>query len=286
MNFTLIQKNLPEVYLCGGGAGTAIDAMAGAYAETHKHINPKGYSGVSASALLSCGYAFKQSDAKIYSAIKDILTNGKIIKLSNDSWERGGILDWNVIGEVIDQLIGKNVKIGDSPKHLIIGVSDLDRGRPLYISSENHPHVLIREALQASTAFMCGITPACQIPSLSTAKYSPDIRLFADGGWTDNTTDSVFDIKNTARVLLRLRNDDSIERVRKGDLLGIAKGVLKCSLYAANQIKSKQSRGLVVDVDAVNNWNFKKTPQMVDINYNRGIGSVRCFDQSFQTLSF
>lgn len=286
MNLSLIKPNLPEVYLCGGGAGSAIDAMAGAYAQSHKYINPKGYSGISASAILSSGYAFKQSDAKIYSAIKDILTSGKIITLSSDSWERGGILDWNVIGEIIDQLIGKGVKLGDSPKHLIIGVSDLDRGRPLYLSSENHPHVLLREALQASTAFMCGITPACQIPSLSTAKFSPDIRLFADGGWTDNTSDGVFDSKNVPRVLLRLRNDDAIERVRKGDLLGIAKGVLKCSLYATNQIKSKQPRGLVIDVDAVNNWNFKKTPQMVDINYNKGIGSVRCFDQSFQTLSF
>jgi hypothetical protein len=119
---------------------------------------------------------------------------------------------------------------------------------------------------------MCGATPACKIPSLGT-KMSPDRRLFADGGFTDNTCDDVFDSKEHGRVAIRLRPNNTVDRVQEWDIAKIHKAVLLSSLYASSQFKSNRDDNINVDVNGLNDWNFTKSSKTVDEEWQIGYSS-------------
>lgn len=262
-----------NVYASISGGGPGITYLAGAAAALDAMAKVKGWSGASAGAMLAAAKAFRVPDEDILAVLVSAL-NGSLIKPDITSVARGGVLDWERVGEYVDKMIGKGARMRDATVDLVICVTDLDRRRPMYLSKRDHPDVKVREAVMASSAFMAMVTPACRIPSLGSA-LSPDVRLFVDGGWTDNTVDSVWDGKDHPRVLLRLPPSDDVRRVRVGDITGIHGAVLQSALWAASLPKSRRSDGVVVDVDGSNDWDFTKVPDVIDTEWGRGYDSAK-----------
>jgi hypothetical protein len=266
----LIKK---DIFACYGGGGDAITFIGGAESAVSSIFNVMGNAGVSAGAFVAAKNSFNVDNKHFLDCLKDIFS-GQVFRLSADSFQRGGILDWNVLGEAVDKLIGKGATLGDAFKPLVIGATNLDRGEPIYFSKKYTPKVLVREALMASSSFMGLITPAIQVPSFGTV-LSPDIRLFSDGGWTDNTCDHAWDQAYSAgRIFVRLKSDNSVHRVRKGDVLGIHSAVFRSSLYAANLIKSRRNDGIIIDLPFANKWDFLKSPDQVENEFSQGYGAT------------
>lgn len=263
----------PDIFLSGTGAGPGITYMAGAAAAVRKTFNVRGTGGPSAFALVSAAIAFGKDDYTILETLKQALTQGALLKPDPMAIARGGVLDWEVLGDFVDKVIGKGKRMKDAAIDLVICVTDLDTRRPLYISKQTHPDVSVRQAVMASSAFMAFATPACRIPSLG-SPLSPDVRLFVDGGWTDNTVDAVWDRRTDPRILLRLKPDDNVRRIREGDVAGIHGAVLSSALWASSQPKSHRTDGLVVDVDGHNDWAFLKDVGRIDAEWQRGYDST------------
>lgn len=261
-----------DYYCCIGGGGDAITYLAGAAAGISAVSMVHGWAGVSAGAIIAAAKSFSVRDKDILATLKKVFS-GKIIQLSSDSFGRGGVLDWSVVGDIIDEILGKDVTCGDAFYPLVICATNLDTGSPIYFSKLHTPRVLVREALMASSSFMGFATPAVPIPSLGT-KLSPDVRLFCDGGWTDNTCDHAWEKGAHPRIMLRLAPDNSVVRTRPGDLLGIGKAVLRSSLFAQNQLKSKRYDGKVIDLPFRNNWDFFKSAEQVEAEYDKGHGAA------------
>jgi len=120
------------------------------------------------------------------------------------------------------------------------------------------------------------VVPAAVIPSIGT-ELSPDIRLYGDGGLTDNTVDNVWDHKPEPRVSVRLGEApmDPSNRIRPGDVPAILSAIPRALLWAPSQRKSRRTDGLDVDVDAVNDWAFKKNKQRVEREWSTGYDTVR-----------
>lgn len=264
-------KRATYASISGGGPG--ITYLAGAAAALDVRCRVLGWSGASAGALIASAKAFDVEDTLILQHISQALGNGNLLRIDPLAVARGGVLDWEVLGRLVDKVIGVGKRLRDARVPLVIAVTDLDRRRPMYLDRITHPDVKVREAVMASSAFMAGATPACHIPSLGTA-LSPDVRLFADGGYTDNTVDGVFDVMEAPRVLLRLAPNAEVQRVRPGDVAGIHGAVLASALYAASQPKSRRTDGLVVDVEGQNDWDMHKATLQVEQEWQRGCDST------------
>ena len=264
-------------YGCISGGGPGITYLAGAAAALDVRCRVLGWSGASAGALVAAAKAFGVEDALIHAVIGQALAAGSLLKVNPLAVARGGVLDWEVLGHLVDRVIGRDRRMRDATLPLVICVTDLDRRRPLYIDRITNPDVKVREAVMASCAFMAGATPACHIHSLGTA-LSPDVRLFADGGYVDNTVDGVWDAMEAPRVLLRLEPDHEVRRVRPGDVAGIHGATLASALYATSQPKSRRSDGLVVDVRGRNDWDMRKhllqTEEEWRVGYDSTSGTV------------
>lgn len=260
-----------DKYLCISGGGPAITYLAGGVSKAVSARRILGYAGTSAGAILATAFAFGIPQTQIKKSLRKML-DGRMINASVDSFARGGVIDWEILGREIDDMLGPNARIGDSPLPLVICATDLDRRAPLYLSKQKHPRVRVREALLASSAFMCGVTPSARIQSLGT-DLSPDIRLFADGGFTDNTCDHVFDGKQFPRLLVRLKPDDGVVRVRPGDVIGVHRAVILSMLHAPNLLKSRRNDGAIMNVNGHNDWSFKKDELQIDAEWSIGYNS-------------
>jgi predicted acylesterase/phospholipase RssA len=242
--------------------------MAGAFDRSRLEFDFVGFAGVSGGAVLATCGALGISSETISKELTTIL-DGRLVRFSTEGFNRGGLLNWELIKQAIERIIGRNTTFGDSPMPIVICVTDLDTGSPRYLSKLQTPRIKLAEALQASTAFMALATPAIQIPSIGT-QISPDIRLFCDGGWTDNTVDHVFDGKDLPRLSLRLKPDYEINRIRIGEPISIHKAVMRAALFAQSQRKSKRADGINVDIAVRNNWDFSKNASQVESNWNQG----------------
>lgn len=259
------------VYVSVAGGGPRGTYLAGTAAAVDKLLPVSGWSGASVGALIAALKAFGVSDASMLKAFQKFL-DGRFVALGGpDSWARGGVLKWSAIDEACDEVLGHTAALGDARTALVVGVTDLDSGKPFYLSKDAHPKVLVKHALRASCAFMGGATPACAIPTLG-SRMSPDIRLFADGGYTDNTVDHVFDHKIEPRVLLKLAPNE-LKRVRFGDVAAIHGAVFNALFYAQGLPKSRRSDGLVIEVPAAGGWEFNKTADRVNEEYKTGYSS-------------
>jgi predicted acylesterase/phospholipase RssA len=255
-------------YVTISGGGTAITYLGGAVQKIQDKYEVVGYGGTSAGFLLAVAGAFDIPSQRVFEMMKRLFRSN-LVKPSLNSIARGGILDWEFIANEIDNLIGKDAKMGDA-KHALVGaVTNLDTRSPMYLTKIQHPDVLVKEVAQAASSFMCGATPAHKIESLGT-KMSPDRRLFVDGGFTDNTVDAVFDSKHAPSICLRLRPDQTVDRVQEWDLPSIHKAVFLSSLYASSQWKSERSDHKRMDVYGVNDWNFTKDAKRVEQEWNMG----------------
>lgn len=251
-----------DVYASVSGGGPAITYLAGAASSLSARARVLGWSGASAGALVAAAKAFSLSDETIVRMLVEVLSTGKALTPGIGNLPRGGIFDLDMIGAVVDANIGKSARLGDAHVPLVVCVTDLDKKQPRYLGKLATPRVLVQEAVIASSSFMCGITPAATIPSLGT-ELSPDIRLWGDGGLTDNTVDGVWDAQQEPRVALRLARHDvdtkPEDRIRDGDVPKILAALPQCLLWGASSWKSRRMDGLDVDVDGANDWSFRKS---------------------------
>jgi predicted acylesterase/phospholipase RssA len=247
----------PDVYGSVSGGGPAITYLAGGAAALDARCRVLGWSGASAGAIVAACKAFGVPDETIQRLIVDVLSTGQALSPGVGNLPRAGLFNLDTIGDLVDVHIGKGARLGDATAALVVCVSDLDRRCPVYMGKLTTPRVLVREAVIASSSFMCGVTPAAQIGSLGTA-LSPDVRLWGDGGLTDNTVDDVWDQKTEPRVALRLTPRHEVTRLRPGDVAGILAALPMCLMWGASTWKSRRMDGCDVDVDGVNDWSFRK----------------------------
>lgn len=258
----------PDVYVSIAGGGPAITYLAGGSAAIDARARVKGWAGASAGSIVAACKAFGVGDGVIREIITSVLASGKALDFGVANIPRGGLFDLDVIGDLLDQHIGKGARMGDATTALVVGVTDLDHGAPMYMSKQRTPNVIVREAVIASSSFMCGVVPASAIPSLGT-DLSPDARLFGDGGLTDNTVDAVWDHRPEHRVSLSLSPRDSGVRIRPGDIPGILAAIPRALMWAAGQRRSMR-HGLDVDIDGVNDWAFCKSPARCHTEWETG----------------
>lgn len=263
----------PSLYVSIAGGGPAITYLAGAAAAVDARSRVKGWSGASAGSIVAACKAFGVSDETIRDLITSVLSSGKALSFGAGNIPRGGLFDINIVGDLVDLHLGKNAKMGDATTSLVVCVTDLDRAAPLYLSKRSHPKVLVREAVIASSSFLCGVVPAAQIPSLGT-ELSPDVRLFGDGGLTDNTVDGVWDGKHDERVSLRLAGSSDHPRLRPGDVAGILAAIPRALMWAASEHKSIRRGGLDIDVFGANDWVFQKSPGRCHKEWAQGYDSA------------
>jgi predicted acylesterase/phospholipase RssA len=268
----------PDVYGCVSGGGPAITYLAGAADALDARCRVLGWSGASAGAIVATCKAFGVPSETVLTLLVDILESGQALTPGAGNLPRGGVFSLDVIGDAIDKHIGKGARLGDATTGLVVCVTDLDRARPVYLSKASTPKVLVREAVIASCSFMCGVTPAAQIGSLGT-ELSPDIRLWGDGGLSDNTVDGVWDHKREPRVGLRLsRHDgdttDPDDRLRPGDVAGILAALPRALMWGASSWKSRRMDGADVEVDGVNDWSFRKDSARVHREWGEGYDST------------
>jgi len=249
------------IYASGSGGGPGGTYLAGGAKAVSDRFVVLGWSGASVFAIIAACKAFGVPDDRILRLMIEVLSTGQALTPGMGNLPRGGIFDLRVIGDLIDAELGKGATLGDATSGLVIAVSDLDRKRPVYLSKHSTPRVRVREAVIASSSFMCGVTPAATITSLGTA-LSPDIRLWGDGGLTDNTVDGVWDHKPDPRVGLRLArhegDTDPDQRLRPGDVPGILAALPACLMWGASCWKSRRMDGCDVEVDGHNDWAFRK----------------------------
>ena len=262
----------PDVYCSIAGGGPAITYLAGGAAAVDARSRVLGWAGASAGSIVAACKAFGVGDEVIREIITSVLASGKALDFGVANIPRGGLFDLDVIGDLLDQHIGKGARMGDASTALVIGVTDLDKAEPLYLSKQRTPKVLVREAVIASSSFMCGVVPASAIPSLGT-DLSPDVRLFGDGGLTDNTVDACWDHKPEPRVSLALAPQDEGTRLRPGDVAGILAAIPRALLWAAGQRRSMR-HGLDVDIDGANDWAFVKSPARCATEWAQGYDSA------------
>jgi predicted acylesterase/phospholipase RssA len=259
----------PDVYGSVSGGGPAITYLAGGAAALDARCRVLGWSGASAGAIVAACKAFGVPDETIQRLIVDVLSTGQALSPGVGNLPRAGLFNLDTIGDLVDVHIGKGARLGDATAALVVCVSDLDRRCPVYMGKLTTPRVLVREAVIASSSFMCGVTPAAQIGSLGTA-LSPDVRLWGDGGLTDNTVDDVWDQKTEPRVALRLTPRHEVTRLRPGDVAGILAALPMCLMWGASTWKSRRMDGCDVDVDGANDWAFRKDETRITREWSWG----------------
>ena len=266
-----------DVYASISGGGPAITYLAGGAAALDARARVRGWAGASAGAIVAACKAFAVPDLVIQEMLVEVLASGQVLALSPASIPRGGLFELGLIAELLDRHIGAGATLADARVPLVVVVTDLDRGCPIYLTSRAHPGVLVREAVVASSSFLCGIVPAAKIPSLGTA-LSPDVRLFGDGGLTDNTADAVWDGKAEPRVALRLTRTDTpaqpSQRLRPGDIGGILGALPRALLWPSSTWKSRRTDGCDVEVDGENDWRFCKSAVDSIAEWAQGYDSV------------
>jgi predicted acylesterase/phospholipase RssA len=263
----------PDVYASVSGGGPAITYLAGAAAAVDARARVMGWSGASAGSIVAACKAFGVPDETIRDMLVEVLGSGEALAMGASNLPRAGLFSLDVIGTLLDRHIGKGARMGQATLGLVVAVTDLDRAQVRYLSKARDPDVLVREAVIASCSFMCGIVPASQIPSLGT-ELSPDVRLWGDGGLTDNTVDGVWDGKREPRVSICLDAPDTGTRLRPGDVPGILAAIPRALLWAPSQRKSHRRDGLDVDVQAANDWAFRKSPARVALEWAQGYDAV------------
>ena len=263
----------PDVYCSIAGGGPAITYLAGGAAAVDARSRVLGWAGASAGSIVAACKAFGVGDEVIREIITSVLASGKALDFGVENIPRGGLFDLDIIGDLLDLHIGRGAKLGDATTALVVGVTDLDKGCPLMLTKQRHPKVLVREAVIASSSFMCSVVPAAQIPSMALGEHTPGIKLYGDGGLSHNTVDDVWDHKPEPRVSLALAPQDAGTRLRPGDIPGILAAIPRALLWAAGQRRSMR-HGLDVDIDGANDWAFTKSPARCATEWAQGYDSA------------
>jgi predicted acylesterase/phospholipase RssA len=237
-------KPLAFVALPGGASHVA--TIAGAAEALDERVDVIGWAGVSAGFLVAALAAFGELH-QMRHLLEKMLQKNRVLDIRPDG--KLGICAWEVIPALVDEIVGADARLSDAKVPLCGVVTSADTCSPMYLSSWATPNVLVRELARATSAIH-PLAPFVPIPSLGTER-SPDIRLFIDGGFTDNLPDHVFDARPSAPTIsVSLKAPDNLVRVREGDHIGQAVAVVGAVTFAQGRRKTRRSDGVVVDVDA------------------------------------
>jgi predicted acylesterase/phospholipase RssA len=240
----------PRVCVTFPGAASHIVTEAGVDAGLRTFVEYAAVAGVSAGAGIATGAAFGIAPERVRKHIDEAVTNNRVLDEAPLELGDFGACGWHVIGEIIDDLVGKGARMGDAKIPLVICVTDLDSGRPQYISNTSHPRALVSEVVPMSMAIPV-IAPQRAIPSLGT-DLSPDIQLKTDGGVTDNTADHVFDARPEPRIAVVLETvNDPITRLYHWEPRKQAMALFRAMLFASSMLKSKRDDGFVLRAPAI-----------------------------------
>lgn len=250
------------------GGASHVASIAGAASALDLHADVLGWAGVSAGFLVAVMHAFGKAE-KLPGLLTTMLAANRVL----DVWPDGrlGLCEWKVIPTLVDEVLGRGVRLGDALTPLVGVVTSADTGQPVYLSKRDTPNVLVSEACRASSAIH-PLAPFVPVPSLGTV-MSPDVRLFIDGGFTDNLPDHVFDhqIERTVSVAL---NVDESSRVRPGDALAQCLAVMRAVTFSQSQRKSRRHT-INVDIEAQGSGlDFDLTPTEVQARFARGAAAV------------
>lgn len=264
-----------SAWACFPGCGSHLLTECGVDAGLRTIIDYKGISGGSGGAGVGSGAAFGILPAKVRSTLLWALKDDRVLDLNPFS---GALASGDVIEEIIQQLLGKDTKLGDSPIPLIIGVHDLDSGKPQYFDSrvEAHKSILMYQ-LVARSMSIPGVFPPKAIPSHMLGLYTPDIQLKWDVGVSDNTLDHVFDSEHGPRIAIQLYDPTPTpRRVYKFQPLNQAFALFEGMLFASGELKSKRDDGYTLRVPRHGDgFDFSLSEIDMSLRYQAGYSAVR-----------
>lgn len=247
------------------GGASHVATLEGVAEVVDSEFDVVAWGGVSAGFLVALMAAFGLLN-KAPKLLLDSLQENRVLDFGLDG--KVGLCRWEVIPRLVDEVLGVDARLGDSKVPLVGVVTSADTGKPVYLSSWSSPTAKCREVARASSALL-PLAPMVTLPSLGTV-LSPDVRLYYDGGFTDNLPDHVFDHLPERTVSVSLRSEDS-NRVRSDDVVGQALSVMQAVTFAAGQRKSRRQDGILIDVDAVGSGlDFDLSPREVRSRINRG----------------
>ncbi len=260
-----------------GGASHAI-TLVGAADESDAvaaeiGIEFDGNAGASAGAVIAACRSFGVDRKLVRSTVERLLQDNRVLDFAPPDL-RFGLCRWEVIAEEVDRIFGTGARMGDATSALVVGVTDVTQGCMRYLSKRDTPHVLLREALAASSAFP-GAAGFIPIPSLTGNAW----HRYSDSGVIDNTCDAVFDDPaSPPRLAFRLVDPSPTSfRFDDGGSWPQAMGALyRAARIAANLEKSKRRDGLMIDVEAVGDGlDFSLTKTQMRTRYAGGVAAVR-----------
>lgn len=203
--------------------------------------------------------------------ILDIVPDGKL-----------GLCAWRRIPELVDELLGKGVELGEAQIPLAILVTDADaaaRGDEcvVVLSSWATPRVKVSEAIRAAMALV-PLAPMVPIPSLGT-ELTPDIRLFFDCGFSKNVPDDVYDSRPEPTIACSVRQRPTLTgkpiRVTADNGLAQAAAVIGAVTRAPDRPSTRRTDGLHIVLDAVGSGlDFDLTPEETTQRITNGRRSV------------
>lgn len=283
------------VYVTFGGGAALGDQIAGAAEEAENILRERaaelaldfavlGYAGSSVGGLLAFLRAFGVGYARIRVLFEELLHENALLDFSVEGLPGGAVTKWEVLKDICDRELGPKATFGDAPVALVVGATSADTGEPFYFSKAHTPQVRIGEVATRTSAFLMPITDMDSVPSLGT-ELTPDIRLFYDLGWTDNTSDAVFDKKAAPRVAIRL-DRRGVQRVRKGDYLSMLKSYGRAAMFATNDWKTARDDGVNISLPVVydTGFDFSKTPDQIAQEWALGREQVRARRADFDKL--
>jgi hypothetical protein len=268
------------------GAGEAVEhilaelaseyaAAAALRALVQAEFKVLGYAGSSVGGVLAIMRSFGIPWGRINELFKELLAHNKLLDFSLEGIPGGAVTKWEVLKDICERELGAAATFGDAPLPLVVGATSADTASPFYFSKRFTPKVKVSEVVTRTSAVVIPLADMDSVPSLGT-ELSPDIRLFYDIGWTDNTSDHVFDDMPEARIAIRLERM-SLKRVRKGDYAAMLKSYGRAALYAASAWKSRRQRdGLNISLPVVydTGFDFSKTAEQVDKEWQLGAEQV------------
>lgn len=230
------------------GAASHAPDEAGALYELDSVFDILGVAGVSAGAINGAVYAFGLDLHTVSGLYEELLQKDRMLDRSLLAAPRFGMCEWKVVQDQLHKLLGKKTTLGQSIIPLCVVVTDARSSRPVYFSSWATPDVNVGEVVGGSTAL---------IP-LASMRYIPSyvpVRLYYDGGFTDNFPNHVFDDRAERTVAFKLIETDRDKDNREDDIDfhewdmgGAAASVVRSVTYAASASKTTRDDQLIIPI--------------------------------------
>lgn len=269
-----------SVFLTFSGGAALGTEIAGAGEECENiladlGIVVQGFAGTSVGALFATLRVFGMSWSRIKDITKELLHENALLDFSVEGIPGGAVTKWEVLKEIAERELGRNTTFGEAPKALVVCCTNADTAEPFYFSKIMTPRVKVCEVMTRTSSFALPVTDMDTVPSLGT-EMTPDIRLFYDGGWVNNTCDDAFDRHAAPRIAFRL-DRRGIQRVRKGDYPAMWRSYMRAVFYASGAWKTQRQDGLNFELPVVydTGFDFSKTPDQIDKEWALGAKTVR-----------